>query len=202
MSMLTDHASGATPAAQASGEKVKPAKIAHQTDKIKAPQPPIQQKNTFRFHSLLPQKSELALLFSFVRLGASPTAAVGLSCVSHLRSCPQRLCFLVDPWLPEVDRSVHLHEMLSNHLQNMTTHSKVLDAFVSGLTKGMPGLIHERWPPSTVSHVHGVDEGAQHTCFFPSQCQLICSFPYHRFAEVCQYVDWDCGCCHDHGHVN
>ena len=157
-------------------------KIAHQTDKKKAPQPPIQWKNTFRFHLLLPQKSELALLFSSVRLGASSKAAVGLfMCASHKAcrtwaQCPQRPRLLVDPWLPEVDRSVHLQVLKVHDLP-----LRSLDAFVNGPTKGMPGLIHERWPPSTVSHIHGVGEGAQHACFSPSQCQLICSFPYHRF---------------------
>ena len=42
----------------------------------------------------------------------------------------------------------------------------------------------ERRSPSAVSHIRGVNEVAQHTFFFVSQCQLIRSFPSHDFPNV------------------
>ena len=49
-----------------------------------------------------------------------------------------------------------------------------------------PVLIDERWPPSTVHHILGVHERAQHTFFFCSKCQLVHSFPNHSFRKVCR----------------
>ena len=67
--------------------------------------------------------------------------------------CPQRPCLLVDPWFLEL--------ACSEHLQVLVVH----DAFADGLTYGIPVLIHERWPPSAVSRIRGVDEGSQRTFF-------------------------------------
>ena len=160
----------------------------------------MQQQNTFRCHSLLSQKSELALLFSPVRLGASSNAARWTfhvrfpHCVSHLDSCPQR--FLLTPWLVEADCSLHLHVLLV-HGPHTPLPRRLCTWPDNWHAKPHPRAVAL---PSTVSHIHGVDEGAQNTCCSPSQCQLICSFQSTTASrKVCQNVDWDCGCCHDHG---
>ena len=58
----------------------------------------------------------------------------------------KRPCLLVDPWLLEVDRSVHLHVLTVHDLPCWS-----LDALVNGLTSGTPVLFHERWPPYLLS---------------------------------------------------
>ena len=49
------------------------------------------------------------------------------------------------------------------------------NTFEYGLADCMPIHIHERWPPSVVSNIRGVDEGSQHTFFFSPHRQLVSS---------------------------
>ena len=52
----------------------------------------------------------------------------------------------------------------------------VLGLLENGLAESVPVLIQERWLPSFVFHILGVDESAQCTIFICTQCQLIRSF--------------------------
>ena len=57
----------------------------------------------------------------------------------------------------------------SRYLQCISLPVRSLYASVGSLTNCMPVLIHERIPPSAVSHLRGIDEVAQHTLVFTSQ---------------------------------
>ena len=156
--------------------------------------------------SPLQQKIELVLLLLACESGLLPTRPLGFSCVCfsqclpHLDSAltlslstwvvavffvffsvsqqPQRFCLLVDSQVWEVDRLVYLN-VLAGHVLPFGS----LDASVHSLTDGIPVLIGERWPPSVVSHIRCVDEGAQHTFFFSSQRQPIRSFTHNGFRD-------------------
>ena len=64
--------------------------------------------------------------------------------------CPQGPRLLVDPWLLEIDRSVHLHDNLY-----MTSHAGPSTPFF-GLKKGMPVLVHVHYRTSAFSHIRGI----------------------------------------------
>ena len=50
------------------------------------------------------------------------------------------------------------------------------DALVDGLINGMPALVDERWPSSTVLHISRVDDRALHTFLTFTKRQLIYLF--------------------------
>ena len=108
---------------------------------------PSQWKRCSRFAPLWNGRSRQCCLMFLARFRASSSTAVGLC---HLRlsfsTClgisqrPQRLCLLVAARRLEVDRFVHLTQLVVHNHPFWPLH-----AFADGLTNCMPVLIHKRW---------------------------------------------------------
>ena len=137
-------------------------RLRHCCSDFRAPQGFL-QRSCGAFHMRLPQLLPYYASVFNVLLTTSVVASCSICLDTSHR--PQRRCFPVAARLLEVDRSVNLNVLVVHNLPFL-----LLDAFVDGFT--------------TVTRIRAVDEGAEFFCFFSSQRQLLCSFPYHRFWEV------------------
>ena len=93
----------------------------------------------------------------------------------HPFLCPSLLSTITAPW--------------PSFFSRFLTFDRLVQLLIPRHLGTWPG----RWPaspraevPSVVTHILGVHKSAPHLFFFCSQRQLLSSFPYHRFREVCR----------------